>query len=85
MLSTLLASDIVAPFSSPKIDYHALAPELVLAGVIVAVLLADLFLEESKKWVLSTIAGFGMRAAFIPIVTLAVSGHKARSMFGGVH
>jgi len=85
MLSTLLASDIVAPSSSPKIDYHALAPELVLAGVIVAVLLADLFLEESKKWVLSTIAGVGLLAAFIPIVTLAVSGHKARSMFGGAY
>jgi NADH-quinone oxidoreductase subunit N len=83
MLSTLLAA--ADAFSSPKIDYHALAPELVLAGVIVVVMLADLFLEESKKWMLSTIAGFGLLAAFIPVVTLAVSGHPARGMFNGAY
>src|SRR5919202_871105 len=32
------------PFHPPYLDYHALAPEIILTGVIVAVLLAELLL-----------------------------------------
>jgi len=70
-------------FNQPTLDYHALAPEIILAGVVVLVLMADLFLDESRKWALSTIAGMGVLAAFIPIVTLALSDDGPRVMFGG--
>jgi len=81
MLGALLAQAV--PFKAPTIDYHALAPEIVLAAVICGVILADLFLEESKKYLTATLAGVGVLAALIPVFTLAVSSHPARVMFGG--
>jgi len=72
-------------FQTPSLDYHALTPEIVLTGVIVVVLVADLFLEERRKWVLSSLASFGLLAAFLPILTLAVSGDDTRSMVGGAY
>ena len=63
-----------APWQSPTVDYHALAPEIVLAGAIVVLLIADLFLPERQKWATSTIAGFGLLAALVPILTLAIDG-----------
>jgi NADH-quinone oxidoreductase subunit N len=72
-------------FSAPALDYHALAPEIVLTGVIAVVLFADLFLEERRKWVLSSLASFGLLASFLPILTLAVSGDDSRSMVGGAY
>ena len=68
----------------PNIDYHALAPEIVLAGAIVVILLVDLFLDERQKWATSSLAGIGLLAAFIPILTLAVDG-ETRVMFGGAY
>ena len=82
MLASLLAA--AARWSSPKVDYHALAPEIILAGVIVAVLLADLFLAERSKWITSTLAGMGLLASAVPIVTLAVDG-ATRTMFDGAY
>ena len=70
-------------FTSPYVDYHALAPEIVLAGVICLVLVADLFLPEHRKWMTASLAGMGLLAALIPVVTLAVSDEPARVMFGG--
>ena len=72
-------------FQAPTLDYHGLAPEIILTGVIVLVLLADLFLEERRKWVLSTVASFGLLAAFLPILTLAMFGDDTRSMVGGAY
>ena len=68
---------------SPKIDYHALAPEIVLAVGICLVLLVDLFVDESKKWIMATLAGFVLLGAFLPVVTLGVIGDDVRSMFDG--
>jgi NADH-quinone oxidoreductase subunit N len=70
-------------FNQPTLDYHALAPEIILSGVIVVLLLVDLFVDETRKWALSSIAGLGVLAAFIPIVTLALSDEGPRVMFGG--
>src|SRR4051794_18195294 len=70
-------------FNQPTLDYHALAPEIILAGVVVLLLLVDLFVDESRKWALSSIAGLGVLAAFVPIVTLALSDEGPRVMFGG--
>ena len=80
MIGTVLAA--VAAFRAPTLDYHALAPEIVLTCVIVAVLVIDLFVSERSKWVLATLSGFGLLAAFVPVVTLAVDGAD-RSMFNG--
>ena len=72
-----------AAWSAPVIDYHALAPEIVLAGGLCLVLLADLFLDESRKWVLSTLTGFTLLGALLPVLTLGVSESPVRSMFDG--
>ena len=56
MFSSLLAA--VSDFASPKVDYHALAPEIVLAVGICVVLLVDLFVGESRRWITGTVAGF---------------------------
>ena len=32
------------------IDYHALLPELILAGTILLVLVVDVFLSPRRKW-----------------------------------
>jgi NADH-quinone oxidoreductase subunit N len=79
VLATLLAADWV----SPTVDYHAIAPEIVLAGGIVVVLLLDLFLAEHNKWVLAPVTGFTLLGAFIPVLTLALSDEGTRSLFDG--
>jgi NADH-quinone oxidoreductase subunit N len=70
--------------TNPVFDWHALAPDLVLVGTIVAVLVADFLLPERDSWQTSRIASFGVLAAFIPIATLAVDGVN-REMFGGAY
>lgn len=78
MLSSVLAA---GGFVSPKVDYHALAPEIVLGAGICLVLLVDLFLAESKRWMLATLSGIVLLGAFLPVVTLGVIGSEVRSMF----
>ncbi|MEX2268235.1 MAG: NADH-quinone oxidoreductase subunit N, partial [Acidimicrobiia bacterium] len=64
------------------IDYHALAPEIVLTGTIVVVLLVDLFARRSD--LVPRLASIGVLGALIPVFTLAVDGAD-RSMFGGAY
>jgi NADH-quinone oxidoreductase subunit N len=68
----------------PYLDYAALSPELVLSGVIVLVLVADLLFEDRARWRTSTLAGIGVLGAFIPVLWLAANGHD-RSLFGGAY
>lgn len=72
-----------ADWVSPTIDYHALAPEIILAGGIVLVLLLDLFTSENNKWMLGPVTGFTLLGAFIPVLTLALSDAGTRSLFDG--
>ena len=72
----------VSDWVAPSIDYHALAPEIVLAAGIVVVLLADLFLPESRKSLISPIASTSLLAAFLPVITLALA-DGPRLMFDG--
>ena len=65
---------------SPQIDYHALAPEIILAAGLCIVLLADLFLDESRKWILSSLAGFTLLGAMLPVLTLGLDESSVRSM-----
>jgi len=81
VLSTLLAA--AGDFVRPRIDYHALAPELILAAGICVVLMVDLFVADSKRWITATVAGLFLIGSVIPVVTLALIGDNTRSMFGG--
>ena len=74
---------LAAQWVAPTIDYHGLAPELVLAAGLCVVLLLDLFIDERKKWLLSVISSFTLLAAMIPVLTLALSETSVRSMFDG--
>ncbi len=73
----------VGEWVAPTLDYHALAPEIVLAAGIFAVLSIDLFLGPERRWVASALSGFVLLGAFVPVVTLAVIGDDTRSMFDG--
>jgi NADH-quinone oxidoreductase subunit N len=89
MMGVVHAGLLAAPqsFKAPYFDYHALAPEIVLTGATLAVLVADLVLDETRKHWVNILAAVGLLASFIPIVTLAakgISGHP-RTMFGGAY
>ena len=60
-------------FTAPHVDYHALAPELIIGATLVVVLLVDLASERNRP-LLGTISGIGLLAAMVPILTLAVDG-----------
>lgn len=70
-------------FSSPIVDYHALAPELVLAAGICVVLLVDLFVPDHRRWITGTLSGLFLLGALLPVVTLAVIGDDVRSSLSG--
>ncbi|MEY2589647.1 MAG: NADH-quinone oxidoreductase subunit [Acidimicrobiaceae bacterium] len=70
-------------FATPQIDYHAFAPELVLTGALVVLLLVDLASDRNRP-LLGAVAGIGLLASMVPVLTLAVDGAD-RSMFGGAY
>ena len=72
------------PFTRPAVDWHALAPDLVVVGVLCLVLVTDLFLPEDRKAVLPSLAGLGLLGALVPVLTLAVDGAD-RTLFGGAY
>ena len=80
MSTSLLAA---TDWTAPVVDYHGLAPEIVLAAGICVVLLVDLFLAERSKWLLASLTGFTLLGAFIPVLTLALDDGGVRSMFDG--
>jgi len=71
-------------FHVPNLDYHALAPEIVVSATLVVVLVADLFLAGARKWLLSNVAGWGLLVALIFTVELGARSHHA-SMVGGAY
>ncbi|MFL6203747.1 MAG: NADH-quinone oxidoreductase subunit N [Acidimicrobiales bacterium] len=80
----MLAALLQQAFDSPQVDFHALAPELVLTGALVVVLLADLFKPAGARGIVPQIAGIGILAALVPVLTLALDGAD-RSMFSGAY
>jgi NADH-quinone oxidoreductase subunit N len=69
---------------NPVFDWHALAPDIILVGTLLLVLLLDFLLPERTRWQTSRVAAVGVLAALIPIITLAHDGAN-RSMFGGAY
>jgi NADH-quinone oxidoreductase subunit N len=82
MLASLLQQGTT--FLRPEVDFHAFAPEIVLVAAIVVVLLVDLFTPEGSRGIVPQIAGIGLLAATVPVLTLAVDGVD-RAMFGGAY
>ena len=62
------------------IDYHAILPELILAGTIILVLVVDVFLPPAHKWMAMPLAFAGVVASLIATLTLI---GDDRSTFGG--
>jgi NADH-quinone oxidoreductase subunit N len=82
VLSTILQDS--TPFARPEFDFHAFAPELILVSTIVIVLLADLVTPRGGRGILPSLAGIGLLASIVPVLTLALDGTD-RSMFGGAY
>jgi NADH-quinone oxidoreductase subunit N len=80
-LVPLLAGADPGSFSAPAVDFHAIAPELIVVGVLALLILLDVFSSETSKWTQSSIAGIGLLVAALPIVTLAADGTE-RLAFG---
>jgi NADH-quinone oxidoreductase subunit N len=66
----------------PDIDYHAIAPEIILGATIVVVLLADLGLRPDRKWLAMVLSFLGTAAALVVELTLI---GDTRTMFGGTY
>jgi NADH-quinone oxidoreductase subunit N len=65
---------------NPLIDYHAIAPEVVMAGAAFVVLTVDLFLPRERKWVAMPLAFLGALGALLAALTLV---GEERATFGG--
>ena len=76
---------VIDKIAAPYLDYHAISPEIVLTGVLCLMLVVDLVVDETKKYLVGTVAGLGLLGAMIPIVTLALAGHHQRVMFSGAY
>ena len=56
--------------AQPSVNWHALAPELVLAGAACFVLVADLFLPRGAKWVAMPLSAAGIIGTLAAVVSL---------------
>ncbi|HJQ94560.1 MAG TPA: NADH-quinone oxidoreductase subunit N, partial [Acidimicrobiia bacterium] len=65
-----------------EIDYLALAPELILVATIVIVLVLDLLLPRSAKFLTAVVSVLGVTLAALPLLVMAVDG-GSREMFDG--
>lgn len=64
----------IPEFVRPPIDWHALAPELTLLAVGALVTLVDVVFLERGRAISPALAGLGLLAVLVPIITLAVDG-----------
>jgi NADH-quinone oxidoreductase subunit N len=64
------------------VDYHAIAPELILAGTALVVLGMDLFLRRERKWWAMPVSFLGAAGALAATLTLI---GENRSSFGGTY
>ncbi len=68
------------------LDYHALAPELVVAATILVVLTLDVVLSRPRKYWTAFAGVLGLAVAAVPLLTLAFGdGPETRSMLGGAY
>ncbi len=72
-------------FVRPVLDWHAFAPELMLTATVVVLLLVDVTLLQRAKPIIGAIAGLGLLASLIPLLTLAVADDEVRVLFDGAY
>jgi NADH-quinone oxidoreductase subunit N len=82
VLSLLAQLAPAGDFRAPLLDYHALAPEIILTVTIVVLVLLDSIKLDRAKAAMPLITQIGLLAALVPLLTLAVDGTQ-RSLFGG--
>jgi NADH-quinone oxidoreductase subunit N len=83
MIGMLAQGSDAANSLNPTIDYHAIAPELVLAGTIFVVLLVDLFLRRERKHLAMPVAFVGTAGALA--AALSLLGDLPRRTFDGAY
>ena len=71
-------------FSRPALDWHALAPELTLLAFGTLITVVDIIWDDRSKQAMPTLAGIGLLATLLPVITLALDGTD-RIMFGGAY
>ena len=71
-------------FSRPALDWHALAPELTLLAFGTLITVVDIIWDDRSKQAMPTLAGVGLLATLLPVITLALDGTD-RTMFGGAY
>ncbi len=69
-----LAQDVAVV--AAQVDWHAIAPELVLTAAACVVLMADLFLPDEAKWAAMPLAAGGILATLAAIVSLIGQGDR---------
>ncbi|GIU84374.1 MAG: NADH-quinone oxidoreductase subunit N [Acidimicrobiales bacterium] len=72
-------------FRRPHVDWHALAPELTLLSVGALLTLLDIFYTERVRPLMPALAGLGVLAALVPVLTLATSGDLPREALGSAY
>ncbi len=82
MLASVLAA--TSGFVRPDLDWHALAPELILTATIVVALFLDVTTSESGKGIVASVSGIGILAAIVPLITLGLD-DSSRVMFDGAY
>jgi NADH-quinone oxidoreductase subunit N len=65
-----------------SIDYHALLPELIVAGTLTLVLVVDAFLPRTRRWLSMWLGLLGVVAALVATLTLI---GEERSTFGDTY
>jgi len=81
-VTALAAQLAAATFRGPTIDYHALAPEIILTATVVVLVLLDSIKLDRARALMPVIASFGLLGSLIPLLTLAHAGGE-RVLFGG--
>jgi NADH-quinone oxidoreductase subunit N len=73
---------VMLAFERPAIDWHAVAPELVLLAIGSLLTLVDIVYDERARRVMPALASIGLLITMVPVLTLALDGTD-RTMFGG--
>lgn len=82
MLATLLQLAPDPTYRTPNLDWHALAPEIILSFGGVLLIALDAVKKERSSPIMPVLTNWVFLAALIPIITLALDGTE-RSLFGG--
>jgi len=84
MFAAMLAQVVQAPFERPAIDWHAVAPELLLLLTGAIVTIVDLIGLERVRKHIPTLTSFTFLISLIPVITLWNDGDELpRVMFDG--